>query len=79
MNHPNHNWRARWTLSADGQSAQHESGLIVRRDRGRLITDEDNRARAFERLSADPEAGKHAGNRLAILIQQGEKLLVEAE
>jgi hypothetical protein len=75
VNHPNRNWRARWTLSDDGQTARHESGLIVRREKGRLVTDIDNRARAFERLSADVDAGKHAGSRLALLIQQGEKLL----
>ncbi|MBL8516404.1 MAG: hypothetical protein JNM76_05480 [Betaproteobacteria bacterium] len=65
-------------MASDGQSAEHESGLVVRRDKGRLITDEDNRARAFERLSADPVLSKQAGNRLARLIRQGEKLLALA-
>lgn len=78
MNHENRNWRRRWVVASDGQSAEHESGLVVRRDKGRLITDEDNRARAFERLSADPVLSKQAGNRLARLIRQGEKLLALA-
>lgn len=75
MNHELHNWRLRWTVDDAGQSARHESGLLVMFDGERLVTDAMSRAKAFERLEADAVRGKQAGSRLALLIRQGERLL----
>lgn len=71
----NRNWKRKWQIASDGQSARHECGLLVMFDGERLVTDPMSRAKAFERLEADAVRGKHAGSRLANLIRQGERLL----
>ena len=69
-NHPQRNWPRRWTISEDGGTATHVSGLIARFDSVTVEIDEASRDAVHAQFAADPLEGRYAKAKVVRLVRE---------